>query len=312
MESLSSSLSNATLVATERPRRVRTATISEGVDAVSEMDNSIASIASLLISNDHLETKRTIEQLRKQYGERWLQAESSVQDVLGLEKSLPIISSSPYDQLLSTFEANYSQQNVPDGSELKSEESMNGTETYTTASETTTHGNNENALQPGTDDDYDGDDDDDDVLGQGEENLYLVCPKGTTEPIFLVVTNTHIRERDCDSGKEKTRWPLDSLLACSASGSDPVLISLEFDTVKRDKKQREYDMVEEDAEKLSKHLSNLLSIMGTQNNRMVIFKCMKCGTRFGEEKNSQKRGTARVCPTTTCNSTLVIEDDEEN
>lgn len=80
--SCSSSSVNTTLV--ERSRRTRHATISDENEKT-DLDETFASVPSLVSSNDHLETRRRIEELIEKYGSTWLYKEggSMVQDILG-------------------------------------------------------------------------------------------------------------------------------------------------------------------------------------------------------------------------------------
>lgn len=81
--SCSSSSVNTTLV--ERTKRTRQATISDDLEGPT-IEDSLASVSSLITSSEHVETRRQIEELREKFGSTWLYKEggSMVQDVLGI------------------------------------------------------------------------------------------------------------------------------------------------------------------------------------------------------------------------------------
>lgn len=174
------------------------------------------------------------------------------------------------------------------------------------ASETSLYANEETIVNPEPAQ-SDCDDIDED-LGEGEENLYIATIKDTGEQVFVVLTETHIRERECESGNEKLRWLLESLLSCEVLGEERTDIRLEFDTVRRDKRERLYALEAEEAARLATFLGNILASRPLQHDKLTVYKCMKCSTQFTREKSARQRETpAQECPT--CESTLVIEDD---
>ncbi|KAF2885489.1 hypothetical protein ILUMI_20639 [Ignelater luminosus] len=306
LSSFCSTVSEGTLVASERPRRVRNATISD-TNQDSNMESSYASVASLITSGEHLETKQKIEQLRKEYGETWLHSQgggSLVHDVLGLEKTSLPMSSSPYEKefLLHAKEVDIRSK---DKSEINSEKSTNNT--FTTATESIASENNSlyageqiASPEPPPSDDED--------LGEGEESLYLATIKDETEPVFIVLTNTHIWERECNSGKEKARWPLETLQSCELLGDNCTEVRLGFDTVKRDRQERQYELEVDEATRLACVLNNILTNRPPEECKLVVYRCMKCSTQFSNEKKRGRETPALKCPA--CQSTVVIEDDE--
>lgn len=296
------SASEGTLVPSEKSRRVRNATISENENE-SNLECSCASISSLITSGEYLETKQKIEQLRKDYGESWLHSQgggSLLQDALGLDRTVLPLSSSPYEKDF-LLHGDMDIKNK-DKSEITSEVSTNNT--FTTASES----NSFYASEQLNIVDCPPSDDEDEDLGESEENLYLASVKDDSDPIFIVLTNTHIWERECVSGKEKTRWPLDCLLSCELLGDNCTNVRLGFDTVKKSRKEREYTLEADEATRLSCVLNNILVNRPLMENKFIVLKCMKCSTKFTCEKKREREEVTNKCPT--CQSTVVIEDDE--
>ncbi|KAK5649987.1 hypothetical protein RI129_001016 [Pyrocoelia pectoralis] len=310
VSSLCSNVSEHTVVASERPHRVRTATIISESNQDSTLENSFASVTSFIASADHLDTKHRIEQLRKEYGEAWLQTHgggSLVQDALGLERTKLPLSSSPYEK---EFLLHAKDTKLTDKTEVLSEKSTNNT--FTTATDSVASENN--SLYAGEQLDSpqavlsEEDDDDDEELGEGEENLYLANLKDTLEPIFIVLTNTHIFERECDSSKEKTRWLLETLQSCELLGDDCTDIRLTFDTVKRDRREREYVLEADESTRLACVLNNILTNRSPLEHQLIIYQCMKCSTQFSHKKKRGRTTPVLECPA--CHSTVVIEHDE--
>lgn len=68
----------------ERSRRTREAAIKDDYEKPN-LEESLASVSSLITSTEHIETRRQIEELREKFGSTWLYKEggSLVQDVLG-------------------------------------------------------------------------------------------------------------------------------------------------------------------------------------------------------------------------------------
>lgn len=308
MSSFSSNISESTIVTVERPRRVRSATIISDNNPNSTLENSFASVSSLITTGEHLETKHRIEQLRKEYGETWLHSQgggSLVQNVLGLEKVGVPASSSPYEKefLLHAKEVKL------DKSEILSEKSTNNT--FTTATDSVASENN--SLYAGDQGDaaelpQSDEDDDDEGLGEGEENLYLATIKDSIEPVFIVLTNTHIFERECDSSKEKARWLLETLQSCELLGDDCTDVRLVFDTVKRGQRERQYVLEADESTRLACVLNNILTNRSPQEHCLIIYQCMKCSTQFSHKKTRGRSTPILECPA--CQSTVVIEHDE--
>ncbi|KAB0801895.1 hypothetical protein PPYR_04081 [Photinus pyralis] len=310
VSSFCSNVSEHTVIASERPHRVRSATIISESNQDSTLENSFASVTSLLASVDHLDTKNKIEQLRREYGEAWLQSQGGaalLQDALGLERTKIPLSSSPYAK---EFLLHAKDTKLSEKTEVLSEKSTNNT--FTTATDSVASENN--SLYAGEQVDSsevvvseEEEDDDDEELGEGEENLYLANLKDSLEPIFIVLTNTHIFERECDTSKEKTRWLLETLQSCELLGDDCTDIRLTFDTVKRDRREREYVLEADESTRLSCVLNNILTNRSPLE-QLIVYQCMKCSTQFSNKKKRGRSTPVLECPA--CHSTVVIEHDE--
>lgn len=297
----------------EKPRRVRNVTITDNeYTPIVEHDRSEEFSSSMMLSGEHLDAKRQIEQLKKEYGEDWLksQAGSLVQDVLGIEKSL--LSSTPYDSPIEYAVAEeLSSQEEPE----PAKELVSATLPYTTASETS-----QDTLQP---DDTNGlyetaqtnegrsptpsdDDQDDGDLGDGEENIFLATLVNSEESVFIVITESHIMERESTRSKELSRWPIETLTICE---SDENSITIYFDTMRKDAKCRKYEWDNEESPKLLVALRAIISNKPEPQTTLNVYKCLKCSTQFGVEmaKTLMDDNKGSVCPT--CGSDLVFEDD---
>ncbi|CAG2061879.1 unnamed protein product, partial [Timema podura] len=91
--------------------------------------------------------------------------------------------------------------------------------------------------------------------GEEEEvvkHLYLVQAQqsGTTDlyELFLVITDSHVKERDAQSGHTLKRWDISSLLSCTITINHPPTVHLTFDTVRSDGKERIYIMEHADCQ----------------------------------------------------------------
>lgn len=289
----------STVVASERPRRVRDATIAEANTC--EVEISPISDYSLTTSIEHLETKRQIKELREKYGESWLQqqAGSQVQEALGLEKTPLPVTSSPYENefLLHAKDFLHTELNGKEKTEVTSEVSNN---TFATAVDSVvTDDNSVYARQ------NDGSSSEEDIdLGDGDESIYLVTKRGGEEELFVVITKHRIYERDCITSKVKSHWHIESLINCDLVDDQPSYIRLEFETIRKDKKQREYVLEEEEAERLTAVLKSIIA-QKPPDEHILVYQCMKCSHQFSLDTTLKRREKPLQCPA--CEGTLVIE-----
>lgn len=291
----------STLVSAERPKRVRDATITE--DDPCEVKVSPASAYSLTTSIEHLETKRQIKELREKYGESWLQqqAGSQLQEALGLEKTPMPVTSSPYEaEFLLHAKEFHSETNNKEKAEITSEQSNN---TFVTAAESVISDDNSVYARRN-----DGSSSEEEVdLGDGDESIYLVTKRGEGEELFVVITKNRIYERDCITSKVKAHWHIESLTSCELTEAEEDVqrcVKLEFETLRKDKKQREYVLEKEEAERLTAVLKQVIENKPPDDS-ILVYQCMKCSHTFSLDKTLNHRKGPLECPA--CESTLVIE-----
>ncbi|KAJ8952700.1 hypothetical protein NQ318_021016 [Aromia moschata] len=235
----------------EKVRRIRHVTI-EDENVIKEEKMPIVTPT---MSSQHLEIKRQVEQLRKEYGESWLYQQSGVlvQDVLGFQKN-SVLCSTPYGSAIdSSYLPNYSR-----------EDFASSTTQFETAkdeciSQTTSKEDNfktaidDSAIFSNTvqeEDDISDLSDGDDICSGGEECIYLVTNKADDDQVFVVITETHISERDVTTSKEKARWHLNTVMECDKMEDNQNIVKIEFDTLRRDRKQRSYEVDAEECSEL--------------------------------------------------------------
>lgn len=286
----------------QRPRRVRNATIT---DASVEARLSPVSCPSLTTSLEHLETKRQIEELRTRFGSQWLQqdAGSMVQDALGLERTPLPVTSSPYERdFLIHAKITPTPVNGKDKAEVTSEQSNN---TFVTAPESVL--SDCSVYAGNTADDEDSSDEDVD-LGDGDESMYFAKKRGETEELLLMITKNRITERECISSKELAHWHIHSLKKCELLNSDSGdYVKLDFDTLRRDRMQREYVLDSDEIFRLVSVLQKIIQNRPPEKTKIIVYQCMKCSIKF--KKNDKKFVSESQLQCPSCESTLVIEDD---
>ncbi|XP_058820320.1 uncharacterized protein LOC131682671 isoform X2 [Topomyia yanbarensis] len=338
-------------VISQKRIKVRRAIISEGEpESSSGMTDSkldlTTSTKSLEISNDHLETKKQIENLRRQYGCEWLQSQAGdmVKNVIGFDptsekefesvmhykndsneamvvstipsQSLSIvgttsgresdhiddsmITSTPIDRdrstLLETFESpikarigrqSDDQLNESDFKSVMHEHDSN----YQSVADTTVDNLTRHSLDL-TDIYSNFADVDIESDVEDNERCYVVNVKGNPVEMCLIISDVSIREKD--SGKTKTRWGIKTLQACERSTSTS--ITLLFDTVKKDKKMRTYEIDEFTCQQLEHFLRELLSRRPLSEMNQRLFKCVVCNAKFSREINTKKAFEDLQCP----------------
>ncbi|EEZ97501.1 serine/threonine-protein kinase 11-interacting protein [Tribolium castaneum] len=263
---------------TEKARRVRHVVIEE--------ENTVreSSIPSLPPTpKQYLETKKQIEDLHEKFGESWLNSQSGLLDVLGLESfSLPL-STSPYEADFTIYSGDFTQeQEIAKGTVVEPPDQIN--EEYEKKIE---------AIP-----------DEPDI--EGEESIYLATVRTETEPIFIVIGQTHLSERECSTGNEREKWHLDSITNCEILDEGLTTVQIDFETMRKSRKQRIY-VFEDEIEAFVACIKNKINTRQPKKEDDVKYQCMKCSTVFGRVKNESILGEAAVkCPS--CDSTLVVEE----
>ncbi|KAK9879338.1 hypothetical protein WA026_004189 [Henosepilachna vigintioctopunctata] len=280
--SLSSSIGSAKLLAsTEKCKRIREVEIEDfrsESKAPQPMPSSFSSI-------DHLEVKNHITTLRELHGEAWLNyytglddkndSTSGSQDISGF----PGLGESPIDN---------APENSPRLDALKGKE-LDEIETgiYNT-------GDDESS-------------DDEDIEVNSEETMYLAKLLGEEEDLFVVFSKDTLSEIDCTTGKERASWVLSTILSCTFSNDAHTIVQIDFDTLRKDRKQRTYVLQVEDAESLNYFIDKLLSSREKPAVTKVL-QCMKCLHQFPKRNNmiSNYKDEVMACPS--CGSTILVEE----
>lgn len=147
-------------------------------------------------------------------------------------------------------------------------------------------------------------------LGDGDESIYLVKKRGTDDELFVVITENRIYERDITS-KIKSHWHIESLINCELveeeGESEGACIRLCFETLRKDKKLREYVLEWKEAGRLTTVLKNILENKPPEDS-VPVYQCMKCSQQFSVDDALEVRKKPLQCPA--CESTLVIEHED--
>jgi hypothetical protein len=280
LQSKNNSLANDSLnMATDRVRKVRQVVIEE---EASSRESTV--LVRPPTPRQYLETKKQIEDLHEKFGESWLNSQSGLLDVLGLESfSLPL-STSPYEADFTIYSGDFDKAAQAESTPLNTSDILN--EEY-----------DKHDATPDTSLD------EPDV--EGEESIYLATIKTETDPIFIVIGPTHLSERECSTGSEREKWHLDSILSCEIVDESATTVQLDFDTMRKDKKQRIY-VFEEEIDAFVGLIKNKINSRTPKKEDDIKFQCMKCSVVFKKIKNGSMLGEAVVqCPS--CDSTLVVE-----
>ncbi|XP_052870347.1 uncharacterized protein LOC128275771 isoform X2 [Anopheles cruzii] len=149
-------------------------------------------------------------------------------------------------------------------------------------------------------------DHDEDSEVEDNEVLYHVFARDNDSELSLLVSEKSIKEKDA-VGRTKTRWGIKTLEACERSTS--TCITLTFDTMKRDKKERMYEMDTHDCLLLESRLRSILSKRPLSEMNQRLYKCVVCNTKFSREVNSKRAQDDIQCPE--CRGGYCIEIKEQ-
>ncbi|XP_035909526.1 uncharacterized protein LOC118511039 isoform X2 [Anopheles stephensi] len=330
-------------VISQKKLRVRRAVISESenedsntrkysVDAGKVIDSMITES-----NREHLETKKTLEELRKQYGSEWLQSQAGhiVKNVIGfdpgMDKEYESVAHyqrtnsqlSPQRQTdthkievhveqertstpIGDERALFHIQNLKESpvqkdclsdtgntsSDYKSVPSNIGDTKYESVDQNTVGTSTKGSLNL-TDIYKNQEDVDEESEVEDNEVLYHVSTRGNGSDLSIVVSDKSIKEKDV-VGKTKTRWGIKTLEACERSTSSQ--ITLTFDTMKRDKRERVYEMDAHDCQLLENRLRNMLSQRPLSEMNQRLYKCVVCNAKFSREVNAKRLFDDLQCP----------------
>ncbi|XP_053666401.1 uncharacterized protein LOC128715519 [Anopheles marshallii] len=339
-------------VISQRKLRVRRAVISESdtedtnarkhsVDASKAINSMITHSES---NREHLETKRTLEELRNQYGSEWLQSQAGhlVKNVIGFDPGMdkeyesvahyqptnmqlnkqtpgsidPITEMHKKDQhvgpertstpvgderapfqiqplKVSPVEHDALSETRTTTSDYKSVPGNNDDTKYESVDQDTTIGTSTKGSLNLTDIYRNHEDVDEESEVEDNEVLYHVSSRGNETDLSIVVSDRSIKEKDV-VGKTKTRWGIKTLESCERSTSSR--ITLTFDTMKRDKRERVYDMDAHDCQLLENRLRNMLSQRPLSEMNQRLYKCVVCNAKFSREVNTKRMFDDLQCP----------------
>lgn len=277
----------------EKSRRVRYVTIQES-DVVKESEPEFTPNTS----SQHLEIKRQVEKLREEYGEAWLYQHSGliVQDVLGLDKAT-ILSSTPIEQPIVPTDATQESEYIStciDGSSTS--------DNFCTADMEYSN----SCCEPN--DEVSDVSDGEDVVSVGESCMFLATNIGSNTQMFVALTDCCISERDITTIKEKARWHINTIISCEKCAENN-RIKIEFDTLRRDRKQRLYEFNSEDIEtfyvNIRDKIDSVLSSKSKTDDKNLHYQCMKCSEVFQKSKSALLNTPSITCPY--CTSPMVVE-----
>uniref|UniRef100_A0A182QE98 LKB1 serine/threonine kinase interacting protein 1 N-terminal domain-containing protein n=1 Tax=Anopheles farauti TaxID=69004 RepID=A0A182QE98_9DIPT len=339
-------------VISQKKLRVRRAVISESdssetVPRKYSIDAGNSGTALNLESNrEHLETKKTLEDLRNQYGSEWLQSQAGhmVKNVIGFEPGVD----KEYESVAHYQRENKRNQNAPESnafpvsiglreqderqasqqdvqrtstpigdeqtlfqlhrespvakdtlsetktstSDYKSVPSNEGDTRYESVEQETIGTSTKGSLNL-TDIYRNQEEADEESEVEDNEVLYHVATRGSGSDMSIVVSEKSIKEKDT-VGKTKTRWGITTLEACERATSSR--ITLTFDTMKRDKRERVYEMDAHECQLLENRLRNILSQRPLSEMNQRLYKCVVCNAKFSREVNTKRMFDDLQCP----------------
>ncbi|XP_065348714.1 serine/threonine-protein kinase 11-interacting protein isoform X1 [Cloeon dipterum] len=123
---------------------------------------------------------------------------------------------------------------------------------------------------------------------------------------FVIVGSIKLVEREA-SGRMSAQWPLETLVSCEHRSTNKVFLT--FDTIRREKQNRDYVLESEDALEFAKVLNSILEARSLGEMNQAVFRCMRCSTHFSREI-SDLHSTVGRCPN--CNSAVVVQEDVMN
>lgn len=280
-------------------------------------------------NNEHLETKKEIENLRDQYGDQWLHQEGGnlVSSIIGYEipkreisseqilqkflqssfDSSPTLGTSKPDQqtltipktdenninIITSTPIERSNMIGPSATDLQSSPTKSSKSEYKSADDTNDQINSfykstiENTIKS-IDDIYNTSAFEQTISDPEENEINYDVALDSGEQLFLVVSDVSIREKDINTGRTKNKWTLKMLESCERVKSD--VIQINFDTVRKDKKQRNYKMDKVQCQKLENYLRNILSERPLSEMKQTLYRCANCSVHFSREITKHNLG----------------------
>lgn len=281
-------------------------------------------------NNKHLETKKEIKNIRDQYGDRWLEQKAgiSVSTVIGYEipkrdhsseqilqnflqssfDSSPTIETSKLEN--PTLTASETDENIVNvttstpinnanitkldyNTDVNSSPTKSSTSEYKSVDETNDQINSfykstiESTIQS-IDDIYNSSTFEETISDPEENETSYDVALDSGEQLFLVVSDISIREKDINTGRTRNKWTLKMLESCERIKLD--VIQINFDTVRKDRKQRSYKMEKVQCQQLENYLRNILSLRPLSEMKQTLYRCAKCSVHFSREITKQNMG----------------------
>ncbi|XP_059618813.1 serine/threonine-protein kinase 11-interacting protein isoform X3 [Phlebotomus argentipes] len=310
-----------------RKLRVRNAQIADNPEPKSITTNIDATIEGR--NKEHLKTKEQIENLREQFGDSWLHREgaSLVKSVIGgfpednktqgsiLEKNALVaeLYSEPLiAEPMAEVEEESAKQSTPkeEGLIMRQSPTESPIKAASDAEEQTKDLNNLETIyktaksNPSIEitSDYttaieeESDPEDNEVA-------YFVTRVSSGQEVLLIVSDLSIKEKNRKTKQTLFRWSLKSVESCERTKSDVLCIN--FNTIKKDRKERNYQMPPDSCQKLQSYLRDFLASRPLSEMNQIVYKCANCTTQFCREIGNQQIKRDIFCPE--CKSEFVIE-----
>lgn len=280
---------------------------------------------SLEYNRDHLETKRQIETLREQFGTDWLQNQGSemLESIVGFETSRASPGAKEFiKQLLqaemtssqvsaaTVIEKDFATDNLISSTPVQGSKIADDTDTdYQSINNTSAEISGEgatfyNSVIEDTMKEEVEEEETIQLSDQEEDEETFIVTNESSQELFLIITGRHIRERDSFTGFTMSKWSLKSLESVERPRADT--ITLRFDTLKKDRKRREYKLEKASAHKLEQLLRTILANRPLSEMNQKLYRCAVCMAEFSREHKFQN--TEASCPE--CKSSYVIEINE--
>ncbi|XP_044762418.1 serine/threonine-protein kinase 11-interacting protein [Coccinella septempunctata] len=275
-DSLSASEGSTKLLTSiERSKKVREVDIEDN----KSVDKEPVLLPQSYSSVDHLEVRNHIHNLRETYGESWLNYYKGP-----IEKDNSINNSQDMSGFTVLDETNSITEEKEPNNENQDETENN---IYNTTVDETSE--------------------DEDIEVNSEESIYMAKIPGEEEDLFVVFTKDSLTEIDCTTSKERASWVLSTITSCEFIDEDRCTVQINFDTLRKDRKMRIYDLQSEDAERLHNFIAHLIDSREKPalNKVLQCMKCLKQIPKVDDLLASYKEETMR-CPD--CGSTILVEE----
>ena len=239
-------------------------------------------------NQEHLTTKQEIEEKRQKYGDEWLFRgfEDDTKEHIAKRKVYyeELFHSSPVVCDLDTS----IEVREPLSASTPQEDTLmpiNESSLYVSAQENestvTIYASMENIYPDILQDEEDISD-----IDENEATTFVVMDEKTKVDLILVLTEDTIREKDALTCRTLTKWGITTLESCERVRTN--LIQLNFDTIKKDKKERQYRMENKCCQDLERLLRDILSSRPLSEN-LQFYKCAKCNMQFSREIDAHSK-----------------------